>query len=69
MPRPPNIVPGESRKVYMSTQLWGQIDVILYSPLEGKVPYGALKEFMEAAVEHYLTKLRGINSGRAEAES
>lgn len=57
MSRPKNPIATEGRKVYLSLETWARIDILLYSELEGKVPYGAYKEFFEAATTAYIATL------------
>ena len=57
MSRPKNPIATEGRKVYLSLETWARIDILLYSELEGKVPYGTYKEFFEAATTTYIHAL------------
>jgi hypothetical protein len=58
MPRPKNTIPNEARKVTMSVDVWAQVDLLLFSQIEGRIPYRANKEFFEAAVTHYLERIK-----------
>jgi len=60
MSRPRSTIPGMKRNIWLPITLWAEIDLFLYSPLEGKTPYGAAAEFFEAAVVRYLTYLKGL---------
>ena len=57
MSRPKNPIAAEGRKIHLPLETWARIDVLLYSELEGKVPYGAYKDFFNAAVELYIQSL------------
>jgi hypothetical protein len=50
-------MPGEGRKIHLPMETWARIDILLYSELEGRVPYGSYKEFFEAAVNLYIAEL------------
>ena len=57
MSRPKNPIAAEARKISLSMETWARVDILLYSELEGKVPYGAYKEFFEAATTAYIASL------------
>lgn len=61
MARLRNPIPSLERCVTMSTLTWTQIDLVLFSPLEGRVPLGAMKEFLERAVAHELERMKSEN--------
>ena len=52
-----NPIPSEGRHVTLPQTLWARVDLILFSPLEGRVPLGAMKSFIEAAIERELERL------------
>ncbi len=59
-------VPGQSRGIWLPTTLWSEVDLVLFSDLESKVPYGRMKEFFVSAVTRELERLRServINKG------
>lgn len=56
MPRHKNIVRSLQRRLLLPEDLSAQIDLTLYSPLEGKVPYGAFPRFIETAAREQLAR-------------
>lgn len=44
------------REVYLPASLDEKIQVLLYSPLEGRVPQGAWSAFVETALRQLLTR-------------
>lgn len=46
MPRPPNIIPSLPLHVMLPQDVRGQLDLLLYSEVEGKVPLGAYQAFL-----------------------
>lgn len=45
MPRPPNIIPSIPLHVMLPQDVLGQLNLLLYSDVEGKVPLGAYQAF------------------------
>lgn len=56
MPRHKQIIRPVQRRLLLPEDLSAQIDLTLYSPLEGKVPYGAFPRFIEAAAREQLAR-------------
>ena len=53
---------GQERKViYVNQEVLAQIDLFLFSNLEGKVPFGAVSQFFEEAAREKLDRLRSLN--------
>lgn len=46
--RPPSINPARSLNTHLDERLMAQLDILLFSPLEGRIPKGAYQRFFEA---------------------
>lgn len=55
--RPAQVVPSVSRHIRLKAPLATELDLHLFSPIEGRVPYGALSEFIEQACRELLDKI------------
>ena len=56
MPRKPALVPTEHLHIKLEASVRAQIDLFLYSPLEGRVPKGAHKAFIEMLVKNFFAQ-------------
>lgn len=61
MPRKLNIDRPVAKNIVLPTSLIAHVDLILFSELEGRVPYGAWKTYVEALIREDLRK-RGIQA-------
>lgn len=57
MGRPRLVVRRLARPVQMPEDLSNRIDLLLWSPLEGRVPYGAFSDFVCAACREKLERI------------
>ena len=55
MPRRPNVIPTEHLHIKLDASARAQVDLHLYSPLEGRVPRGAHKAFFERLINEHFT--------------
>ena len=55
--RPAQVVPSVSRHIRLKAPLATELDLHLFSPVEGRVPYGALSEFVAQACRELLDKI------------
>lgn len=46
MPKPPNLIPSKQLNVALPLPLLTQLNLELYSELEGRVPHGAYSRFL-----------------------
>jgi hypothetical protein len=57
--RPPQVIQSVSRHVRLPAPLMTELELHLYSSVEGRVPYGALSEFLTQASRDLLDKVYG----------
>lgn len=57
MPRPLKADRPVERKVYLPTSINDAVQVLLFSPAEGKVPHGAFSSFVERLIRDALARL------------
>lgn len=57
--RPAQIIPSVSRHVRFQAPLMAELELHLFSGVEGKVPYGALSEFVGQACRELLDRVYG----------
>lgn len=57
MPRTARIDRPVAHKVYLPTSLSSRLQLFLYSPLEQRIPHGALSTFIESLVREALDKV------------
>lgn len=53
MPKPPNPIPTVYLNVGIREDLKAKLDLHLYSVVEGRVPHGAYKTWLEARINEY----------------
>ena len=58
MPRRKSITASIEKTVCLRPDLVAQVDLLLYSELEGKVPFGSWKRFIEEAIQEKLQRMR-----------
>jgi len=56
MPRKPALVPTEHLHVKLEASTRTRMDLFLYSPLEGRVPKGAHKAFLEMLIGEFFDR-------------
>lgn len=56
MPRPLKADRPVERKVYLPTSVNDAVQVLLFSPAEGKVPHGAFSSFVERLIRAALDR-------------
>jgi len=66
--RPPSTTPTKRRNITISLDLWAEMDLLLYSPLEGRIPEGMVRRFIESAIRAKLTEVKGTTDGRYTVE-
>jgi hypothetical protein len=44
------------------------MDLLLYSPLEGRIPEGMVRRFIESAIRAKLAEVKGTTDGRYTVE-
>jgi hypothetical protein len=55
--RPAQAIPSVSRHVRFQQPLMAELELHLFSSIEGRVPYGALSEFLGQAARELLDKI------------
>ena len=60
MPRAPNVVPPHEIYVTIPQPLYERMERILYSDLQGKIPYGARSDLIVSLLTIYLNIVEGI---------
>lgn len=63
MPAPRNIIRTIETHVSLPEDLVGEIDILLWSDLQGRVPKGARAKFFEAALRNHLAAVKAANQG------
>gem|GEM_PF-3337339 len=58
MSRPPRTIRSIEKNICFDEPLVNRVDLILYSDLEGRVPHGAWKRFLQEAVEEKLARMQ-----------
>jgi len=58
MPRKSALVPTEHLHIKLEAPLRAQMDLFLFSPLEGRVPKGSHKEFIEMLIKEFFARKR-----------
>lgn len=58
MPKRPNIDRPVALKLMLPETLRGRIDILLWSHVEGKVPYGAYNRFFIGLINEHFDKLK-----------
>lgn len=57
MPRPRSVVPMTSVELRLPADLLARVDVLLYSDMEGRVPYGERSKFFERLLRGFFETL------------
>jgi len=60
MPRPVKAIPTVSKHLRIREDLIAQVELMLFSDLEGKVPYGAFQEYIEGLIMKDLLERKPI---------
>lgn len=64
MARPRNTIPSTEKNLCLPTPLVERVDLILFSPLEGRVPFAAWQRFVVAAIEEKLQRMQTNKGGK-----
>jgi hypothetical protein len=56
MPRKPALVPTEHLHIKLEAATRAKMDLFLYSPLEGRVPKGGHKAFIEMLIAEFFAR-------------
>lgn len=59
MPRPVKADRPVERHIYLPKSLHDELEVVLFSPAEGRVPHGAWSMFFETLARQALTRMKG----------
>ena len=59
MSRPKGTVPSVPKNIAIPKPLADQLDLHLYSEIEGRIPLGAYKDFFTALLQNYFNSLKG----------
>lgn len=60
MPRPRKTIPSRKIHLALPAPLLAEIDLLLFSPLEGRVPHGAYSELMAELLQAHLARFREL---------
>lgn len=70
MPRPKKAIPTTPVRLHLPTDLMAQVNLSLYSELEGRIPYNALAKVVEEQLRNWVKAQQraadGITQGEAE---
>lgn len=61
MPRPPSITPNAHLHITINPAIRAQMDLFLYSEVEGRVPQGAHKAFIEMLIREFFERRRPVH--------
>lgn len=56
MPKPARVDRPKEKQINLPESLCAQVDLILFSPLEGRVPYGAWSKYIQRLIEQDLSR-------------
>ena len=59
MARPRKVIRSVEKKVYLEETLVARVDLLLFSPVEGKVPFAAWKGYLEGLIREDLRRRAG----------
>jgi len=51
MARPRKAIPSVSKEISLPLNLVAKVDLLLFSPIEGKVPFGAWQKYLITLIE------------------
>ncbi len=57
MARPKRVLPYTTKEISLPTPLVTQVDLLLYSQLEGKVPFAAWQKLMTRLLEQWVAEM------------
>lgn len=58
MPRPKNPIRSVPHHLHIPEDVYGEVSAILFSPLEGKVPHGAMGKLVTDLLRDFLKRHR-----------
>ena len=56
MPRPRKAIPSVEKNVCLPSDIVAMVDLMLFSELEGRVPFGAWQKYLESLIRADLAK-------------
>ena len=56
MPRPRKAIPSVEKNVCLPRDIVAKVDLMLFSELEGRVPFGAWQKYLESLIRADLAK-------------
>lgn len=62
MARPKSCIRPIQKNISLPETLVAEVDLVLYSELEGRVPYGAWAELIQALLEGHIAKVKGAGT-------
>jgi hypothetical protein len=68
MGRPAKVVPTVNKTIALSGDVWLRIEAELYSPLEGKIPFGEHQRFFDRVLRAHFEQ-QDANAPAATAET
>ena len=63
MPKPRRVDRPVEKSISLPQTLCAQVDIMLYSELEGRVPFGAWSKLMESLLAEWLAKINNQPQG------
>ena len=63
MPKPRRVDRPVEKSISLPQTLCAQVDIMLYSELEGRVPFGAWSKLMESLLTEWLNKINNRPQG------
>lgn len=69
MPRPARIIRPREKRINLPEDLCAQVDIMLYSELEGKVPFAAWSKLVEGLLRAHLDSICESEERHAELQA
>lgn len=61
MPKPKRLIAATRVEALIETSLWARVQLKLYSPLEEKVPYGAMSKYLNELIRKDLENAETVD--------
>lgn len=57
MPRPKSLIPKTRVEIQLHSDLVARMDLLLFSDVQGRVPYGAREEFIANLIREHFSRI------------
>lgn len=69
MPRPKNLNPPVATEIHLPQALDARLRLTLYSEVEGRIPRGAISDFMTTLLQAYFDKRDAVSGQQARIDA